>query len=90
MSFSLRNIELLISKTRGKRRGAPPVRLIARRADILSSGRELGSSCNGMSMERDLAETRLPATLSLGGAFSGSATPIKPLRVNGAEDFGGA
>ena len=42
-------------------------------------------------MERDLVETRLPTTHSLlRGASSGSATPIKPLRVGGAEDFGGA
>lgn len=70
--------------------GGSPARRIARRDDIfMSSGSVLGSSCDGMSTESDLAAMRLAKTLSPPrGSCFGVVTPIKLLRVGG-EGFGG-
>jgi hypothetical protein len=49
----------------------------------MSSGGVLGSSCDGMSTESDLAAMRLAKTLSPRGSCSGDIVPIKLLRVGG-------
>jgi hypothetical protein len=60
----------------------------------MSSGSVLGSSCDGMSTESDLAAMRLAKTLSpprgSSCSCSGDVMPIKLLRVGGeGEGFGG-
>jgi hypothetical protein len=77
-------------KHEGKKEGSPARRIAARRGDIFqSSGFVLGSSCDGMSTESDLAAMRLAKTLSPRGSCSGDVMPIKLLRVGaGAEGFG--
>ena len=58
----------------------------------MSSGSVLGSSCDGMSTESDLAAMRLAKTPAQRGSWPSCSgedvMPIKPLRVGG-EGFGG-
>jgi hypothetical protein len=71
-----------------------PARHIARRDDVfMSSGSVLGSSCDGMSTESDLAAMRLAKTpLSpRGSSCSCSGNDVMPIKLLhiGGEGFGG-